>query len=42
MQVRERNFGEAVQIAQKLLRDFPDNRDLIAFLASETAGGSQN
>jgi len=42
MQVRERNFGEAVQIAQKLLRDFPGNRDLVAFLASETAGRSQN
>ncbi len=42
MQVRERNFGEAVQIAQKLLRDFPDNRDLVAFLAGETAGGSRN
>jgi hypothetical protein len=42
MQVRERNFSEAVQIAQKLLRDFPGNRDLVAFLASETAVRSQN
>ena len=42
MQVRERNFSEAVLIAQKLLRDFPDNRDLVAFLASETADGSRN
>ena len=42
MQVRERNFSEAVLIAQKLLRDFPGNRDLVAFLAGETAGGSPN
>ena len=42
MQVRERNFSEAVLIAQKLLRDFPDNRDLVAFLASGSAGGSRN
>ena len=42
MQVRERSFGEAVQIARKLLRDFPDNRDLVAFLASSEAGVPRN
>lgn len=42
MQVRERNFEEATQIAQKLLRDFPDNRDLVAFLAAGGAVGSRN
>ena len=31
--VRERNLGEAVAIAQELLRDFPENRELLKFLA---------
>lgn len=42
MQVRERNFSEATEIAHKLLRDFPDNRDLLAFVATEKVGGSRN
>jgi hypothetical protein len=33
MEVRERNFREAVAAARGLLRDFPENRDIIAFLA---------
>jgi len=37
IQVRERNFSEATEIAEKLLRDFPDNRDLLAFLATDKA-----
>jgi hypothetical protein len=42
MQVRERNIEEAMQIAQKLLGDFPDNRDLIAFLASGAPGAARD
>jgi len=34
MQVRERNFPEAVVMAQRLATDFPNNRELIRFLAA--------
>jgi hypothetical protein len=32
MLVRERNFRDAVVVARELIKDFPDNRELIAFL----------
>lgn len=38
MQVREKNFAEAVVTAQGLARDFPANRDLMKFL--ETHSGA--
>lgn len=34
MQVRERNVPEAVVVARRLARDFPDNRELVKFLAA--------
>jgi hypothetical protein len=34
MQVRERNMPEAVAIARQLARDFPENRELVRFLAA--------
>jgi tetratricopeptide (TPR) repeat protein len=34
MQVRERNIPEAVAIARQLARDFPENRELVRFLAA--------
>lgn len=37
IQVRERHFSEATHLAEKLLRDFPGNRDLLAFLATARA-----
>jgi hypothetical protein len=41
IQVRERDFSEATQIAEKLLRDFPGNRDLLAFLATHKVGAAR-
>jgi hypothetical protein len=32
MLVRERNFRDAAVVARELIKDFPDNRELIAFL----------
>jgi hypothetical protein len=34
MEVRERNLPEAVEIARGLARDFPENREVAAFLAA--------
>jgi hypothetical protein len=34
MQVRERNLSEATVIARKLARDFPENPELVSFLAT--------
>jgi tetratricopeptide (TPR) repeat protein len=34
MQVRERNIPEAVLVARRLARDFPENRELVRFLAA--------
>jgi tetratricopeptide (TPR) repeat protein len=42
MLVRERSFDEAIALAQKLLRDFPENRDLIGFLAAHPAGAPRS
>lgn len=33
MQIRERNFTEALDIAHRLARDFPDNQELTRFIA---------
>ena len=33
MRARERNFTEAVVTARALLHDFPDNRELVRFIA---------
>jgi Flp pilus assembly protein TadD len=34
MQIREKNFAEAVVTARRLARDFPDNPELASFLAA--------
>lgn len=36
LQVRERNLAEAVTLAQRLARDFPENRELVKFLEAQT------
>ena len=33
MRAREENFEEAVVTARALLQDFPDNRELVRFIA---------
>ena len=38
MQARERNFAEAVATARALLHDFPDNRQLVRFIARHGGG----
>lgn len=38
MQIREKNFAEAVVTARGLARDFPANRELAKFLATHSAG----
>lgn len=38
MQIRERNFPEAIVTARTLARDFPENRDLAKFLAAHDRG----
>ena len=35
MLVRERNFPDAVIVARRLVKDFPENRELIAFLKAK-------
>jgi hypothetical protein len=42
IQVRERNLSEAAHLARKLLRDFPDNRDLVALLATDEVSGARD
>lgn len=45
MTVRERDFAEAVRLAERLTRDFPDNREVARFLnnrALSTAAGKQH
>lgn len=37
MLVRERDFGEAVLVARRLARDFPENQDLVRFLDTHTS-----
>src|SRR5688572_6091714 len=37
MQVREKNFTEALTTAKRLSRDFPDNRELTRFIAQHDA-----
>jgi hypothetical protein len=37
MLVRERNFAEAVPVARGLVRDFPDNQDLVRFLETHAS-----
>ena len=37
MQVREKNFTEALSTAKRLSRDFPDNRELTRFIAQHDA-----
>ena len=44
MTVRERDFATATQLAERLARDFPDNREVARFLsarAQSTAAGKQ-
>jgi tetratricopeptide (TPR) repeat protein len=44
MTVRERDFAEAVRLAERLTRDFPDNREVARFLnnrSQSTAAGKQ-
>lgn len=44
MTVRERDFATATQLAERLARDFPDNREVVRFLsarAPSTAAGKQ-
>lgn len=41
MQVRERNFSEAVVTARTLARDFPGNDELIRFLAAHDRASTQ-
>ena len=38
MNVREKNFDAAMEVAQKLARDFPDNQEVAKFLATRRAG----
>ena len=34
MEQRERNLPEAVEVARGIARDFPENREVAAFLAA--------
>jgi tetratricopeptide (TPR) repeat protein len=38
MNVREKNFPAAIEIARKLARDFPDNQEVARFLAARGGG----
>jgi hypothetical protein len=38
MQVRERDVAHAIDAARRLARDFPENRQLAAFLEARVAG----
>jgi hypothetical protein len=38
MQVRERDMAHATDVARRLAHDFPDNRELAAFLEAREAG----
>ena len=37
MQVRERDLPQATEVARRLAHDFPDNRELAAFLEAREA-----
>ena len=37
MEIRERNMERATDVARSLARDFPDNRELAAFLETREA-----
>ena len=41
MQVREKNYTEAVVAARKLVVDFPENQELAKFLATHDGGPPQ-
>ena len=41
MEVRERNMARATDVARRLARNFPDNRELAAFLETRDAGQRQ-
>ena len=41
MQIRERNFTEALATARVLARDFPDNRELSRFIARQHQAGTR-
>jgi hypothetical protein len=41
MEVRERNMARATEVARRLAQDFPDNRELAAFLETGEAGQPQ-
>jgi hypothetical protein len=41
MEVRERNMARATDVARRLAHDFPDNRELAAFLETREAGQRQ-
>jgi hypothetical protein len=41
MQVRERDFVQATDVARRLAANFPDNRELAAFLADREASALQ-
>lgn len=41
MQVRERNYTEAIALARGLARDFPDNRELARFLSAHDVVGTR-
>ncbi len=39
MRVRERDLTQATEVAQRLVRDFPDNRELVVFLEARESSG---
>jgi hypothetical protein len=41
MQVRERDLTQATDVARRLAHDFPDNREVAAFLEAREAGQRQ-
>jgi hypothetical protein len=41
LQVRERKMDQAAEVAQRLARSFPDNRELATFLANREASASR-
>ncbi len=42
MCVREHNLTQAVEVARRLARDFPDNQEVAAFLENRQAGGRRH
>jgi hypothetical protein len=41
MQIRERDIARATDVARRLARDFPDNREVAAFLEGRAAGSER-